>query len=136
MRQINEIIVHCSATKPSQKVTVADITRWHQQRGWRTIGYHYVIYQDGSVHPGRKEAEVGAHVSGRNAKSLGVCYIGGLDDKTGKPKDTRTEAQKQSLLELLIALKHKYPTATIHGHNEFAAKACPCFDAKTEYKGL
>lgn len=136
MREINELIVHCSATRPSQKVTVETIRKWHLARGFRDIGYHYVIYQDGSVHPGRKESEVGAHVSGRNAKTIGVCYVGGLDDKTGKPADTRTEAQKQSLLELLMALKHKYPRATVHGHSEYANKACPCFNAREEYKGL
>lgn len=129
-------MVHCSATRPSIKCDVEAITRWHKARGFRTIGYHYVVYRDGSVHKGRPEAEAGAHVSGLNSRSIGVCYVGGLNEKTGKPEDNRTPEQKSALIELLTALKKKYPKATIHGHSEYAAKACPCFDAKTEYAKL
>lgn len=136
MRKITTLIVHCSATAEGKDFTVADITRWHKQRGFRTIGYHYVIYRDGTVHAGRPEAEIGAHVSGHNANSIGICYIGGLATDNKTPKDTRTEAQKAALRALLTKLKAKYPAATIHGHREYAAKACPSFDAKTEYSDL
>mgnify|MGYP001775048224 FL=1 len=135
MRQITEIIIHCSATPIGKNYTVEDIDKWHKAKGWKGIGYHYVIYLDGSVHKGRPEEEIGAHCKGHNSNSIGVCYIGGLDE-FGEPEDTRTDKQKEALIVLLKALKVKYPAATIHGHREFAAKACPCFDAKEEYKCL
>ncbi|MDR0370766.1 MAG: N-acetylmuramoyl-L-alanine amidase [Prevotellaceae bacterium] len=133
MRKINNIILHCSATREGQNTTVADIERWHKERGFRTIGYHYVIYLDGSVHKGRDVSEVGAHVTGQNADSIGICYIGGLNSE-GKEKDTRTDAQKESLRKLVTELKGQFPDATVHGHNEFAKKACPCFDVKKEFE--
>lgn len=134
-RIVNKIIVHCSATKASQRVTVKDIDEWHRKRGFDCIGYHFVVYQDGTVHLGRKSEVAGAHVTGKNANSIGVCYIGGLDEN-GKAADTRTDEQKRALIDLLTELKTQYPDATIHGHREFAAKACPCFDAKSEYANL
>lgn len=127
-RKIDKIIVHCTATPEGRRVTVDEIRHWHRQRGFRTIGYHYVVYLDGSVHAGRREDETGAHCLGHNAGSIGVCYVGGLDKKTYLPKDTRTEERRQALRELVESLKAKYPGATVHGHREFAAKACPCFD--------
>ena len=135
MRNINKIIVHCSATKEGKAFNVADITRWHKQRGFATIGYHYVVLLDGTIQQGRAEMTMGAHCKGHNANSIGICYIGGLDEN-GKSKDTRTPEQKKALLELLKRLKKDYPNATIHGHREFANKDCPCFDAKNEYKTL
>lgn len=127
MRKIDEIIFHCSATKEGQAFTVKDIDRWHKDRGWKGIGYHYVIYLDGSVHPGRPLEEVGAHTLNHNSNSIGVCYIGGLDTN-GKAKDTRTPSQVQTMEKLVKEFRVKYPKATFHGHNEFANKACPCFD--------
>ncbi len=132
MRTIDEIIIHCSATKEGQAFTVADIDRWHRARGFAAIGYHYVIYLDGSVHEGRPVAQQGAHCTGHNQRSIGVCYIGGLD-AAGKPKDTRTPEQRASLRSLVETLKKQYPNATIHGHKEFANKACPCFDVSAEF---
>ena len=134
-RTINEIIVHCSATKEGKDFTVADIKRWHLERGFSDIGYHYVIYRDGSVHEGRNVNISGAHCTGHNSHSIGVCYIGGLD-ADGKAKDTRTNSQKISLLKLLKQLKSIYPKATIHGHCEYANKACPSFNAGKEYKNI
>lgn len=135
MRTINELIIHCTATLPGQRVSIADITRWHQARGFRTIGYHYVIQPDGTIRQGRPIEEVGAHCQGHNAHSIGICYIGGLS-MDAIPSDTRTEAQKAALRKLLHELLTQFPHATIHGHNEFAAKACPCFDARAEYADL
>ena len=120
MRKIKEIIIHCSATKEGRNYTVADIDRWHRERGFFCIGYHFVIYRDGSIHVGRSVEEVGAHCKGHNTVSIGVCYIGGLS-KDGKPKDTRTSEQKAALKALIEQLKEEYPEATVHGHNEFAA---------------
>ena len=136
MRTINEIIVHCSATQEGKDFTIADIDRWHRQRGFTKIGYHYVIYRDGTIHVGRNESEVGAHCLGHNQTSIGICYIGGLSSDGKTPKDTRTDAQKKALTTLLQALKKKYPSASIHGHRDFAKKACPSFDATKEYMNL
>ena len=94
MRQISEIIVHCAATPEGKHFTVADIDAWHKKRGFRCIGYHFVIYLDGSVHEGRAIEEVGAHCLGHNANSIGICYIGGCATNGKTPKDTRTESQK------------------------------------------
>lgn len=133
MRKIDKIILHCSATKEGQHFTTDDINKWHVARGFARIGYHYVIYLDGSVHKGRSEDLIGAHCLGQNATSIGICYIGGLDAK-GNPKDTRTDAQKKALVSLVKDLKVRYPKAIVHGHNEFAAKACPCFNVKNEFR--
>ena len=136
MRKITEIIVHCSATPEGKDFTVADITRWHKARKFVTIGYHYVIYRNGEVHNGRPERQVGAHCTGHNSYSIGVCYIGGIAKDGKTPKDTRTSAQKLALERLLKHLKERFPNATIRGHRDFAAKACPSFDATEEYKDL
>jgi N-acetylmuramoyl-L-alanine amidase len=136
-RRIDEIIVHCTASREGQPLTVDAIRRMHiRERGWSDIGYHYVVYLDGSVHEGRNVNISGAHCTGHNTHSIGVVYVGGVmrDGKT--PKDTRTEAQKAGLLKLLKDLKKLYPKATIHGHREYANKACPCFDARKEYREL
>lgn len=132
MRKITKIIIHCSATPEGRDYTVADIDHWHKQRGWKGIGYHYVIYRDGSVHAGREVEQIGAHCTGQNANSIGICYIGGMTADNKKPKDTRTPAQKAALRDLVERLIAKYPAATVHGHREFANKACPSFDVKTD----
>ena len=136
MRRINEIIVHCAATREGRDFTVEDITRWHKARGFATIGYHYVIYRDGSIHEGRPLEQIGAHCVGHNKHSIGICYIGGCASDGKTPKDTRTPEQKEALLALLRRLKARFPNATIHGHRDFAAKACPSYDAFREYSGL
>lgn len=132
-RIINEIIVHCTATPAGRDVRKTDVDRWHRARGFRCIGYHYLVLRDGTVEQGRPENKVGAHCLGHNSRSIGVCYVGGLDNVTGKPADTRTSAQKDALGILIRDLCGRYPGATVHGHREFAAKACPCFDAACEY---
>ena len=136
MRIINEIIIHCSATPEGKDYTVEQIRQWHKQRGFSDIGYHYVIYRDGSIHSGRPIERIGAHCLKHNAHSIGICYIGGVSKDGKTPKDTRTDSQKESLIKLIKELKAKYPKATVHGHREYANKACPCFDAKNEYKNL
>lgn len=135
-RTIKEIIVHCSATQEGKDFTVEDITQWHKQRGFTTIGYHYVIYRDGSLHEGRNVDIAGAHCTGHNTYSIGICYIGGVDSDNKTPKDTRTKEQKDALISLLKDLKALYPKASIHSHRDFANKACPSFDATKEYKNI
>lgn len=141
-RVITEIIVHCTATPEGQDVTVSAIRQGHLRRGFSDIGYHYVVYRDGTIVAGRDVDISGAHCKGHNLHSIGVCYVGGLENIAGvaydelPPKDTRTAAQKAALLKLLRELKVLYPNASVHGHREFANKACPCFDAREEYKGV
>ena len=132
---ISEIIVHCTATPAGRDLTAADITRYHLNRGFETIGYHFIVRLDGTVEQGRDEAFIGAHCLGHNSRAIGVAYIGGLD-REGNPADTRTDRQRVSLRRLIGELSRRYPAATIHGHREFAAKACPCFDAAKEYADL
>lgn len=113
--------------------SAADIRRWHRQRGFSDIGYHFVVRLDGTIEAGRPLELPGAHCRGHNLRSIGVCYVGGLDS-AGRPADTRTPAQRASLLRLLTAIHLAHPRAAIRGHRDFAAKACPCFDATREYR--
>ena len=136
MRDINEIIIHCTDTPPSwgQMLTprqqLAEIRRWHvEENGWKDIGYHYIVTRDGTVVKGRPVDQVGAHVKGHNANSIGVCLIGG---KGGTADDSFsqhfTDAQNAALRNLIDALRRDFPAIKkISGHNEYAAKACPCF---------
>ena len=134
-RYINDIIVHCTATRAGQDFSASDIAAWHKERGWRSIGYHYVVRLDGTVERGRAISQPGAHCKGHNAHSVGVAYVGGLDAE-GKPADTRTEAQRQALLKLLVNLTRIY-RCRIHGHHDYnQGKSCPCFDATLEYAPL
>lgn len=130
-KPISEIIVHCTATPEDRDLHVADIRRYHIERGFKDIGYHYLVALDGNVEQGRDPNLIGAHCLGHNDRSIGVVYVGGLD-RTNKPKDTRTPAQRQALRRLIADLKNRYPRATVHGHCEFAAKACPCFNVKED----
>ena len=132
------IAVHCSATPEGKWFDATDIDRWHRERGWAGIGYHYVVRLDGSIEAGRPEDAMGAHVSGYNSKALGVVYIGGVAEDGKTPKDTRTCEQKAALAQLLRSLKTKHRGARIQGHRDFpkVAKACPSFDAIPEYASL
>ncbi len=132
MRAIRKIIIHCTETPEGRPVTVADVTEWHKARGFATIGYHFLIGLKGERWSGRNIARAGAHCAGQNEHSIGICYVGGVAADGQTPKDTRTESQKQTLLELVNELKISYPEATVHGHNEFSTKACPSFDVKKE----
>lgn len=133
MRKINKIIIHCTATPRGRHVTVAEIDRWHHARGFDDIGYHYVIYLDGSIHPGRDLSHIGAHCKGHNTGSIGIAYVGGVEADGHTPADTRTPQQKTALRTLVEELRGRFPMTSVHGHNEFAAKACPCFDVKSEF---
>ena len=135
-RRITEIIVHCTATPEGKDFTVEQIRQWHLARGFADIGYHYVIYRDGSIHDGRDVDLTGAHTTGHNTNSIGISYVGGCGKDGKTPKDTRTEEQKATMLGLLLDLRRLYPGAKIYGHRDFANKACPSFDAKKEYSRI
>lgn len=133
MRQINLIVVHCSATRPSQDIGAAEIDRWHRQgNGWSQIGYHYVVRRDGTIEPGRPLEKRGAHVAGHNANSIGICLVGGVaEDDAAVAEENFTPAQWDALSELLRTLVIAYPKAAIVGHNELdKGKACPSFDVQ------
>lgn len=135
MRQIDEIILHCTATPADMVVTVAMVDGWHRQRGYDCIGYHFLVQQDGSILQGRSLEYEGAHCSGHNRSSIGIAYVGGLDPETCAPSDTRTFEQKMALKRLIVLLMAQYPIRKISGHYQYAAKACPCFNVD-EYQNL
>lgn len=135
-RRVNEIIVHCTATPEGRWYDVIDIRRWHRQQGWSDVGYHYIVLRDGTLQEGRPVNQVGAHCQGHNSHSIGVCYIGGVATDGVTPKDTRTQAQRDALRALMVELRRIYPSARIYGHRDFARKACPSFDARSEYKDI
>lgn len=136
MRTITLIIVHCSANRAGSALRMADIDSYHRSLGWIGCGYHYVIPTNGTIEPGRPEEMVGAHCKNHNRHSIGVCYIGGLS-KDGKPADTRTDAQRIALRNLLEQLHRRYPDALIVGHRDLdPQKECPCFDVVNEYHDL
>lgn len=133
MRKIDKIFIHCSATPEGRDIKMETIKSWHVKgRGWRNIGYHFVIELDGTLKVGRPMEQMGAGVKGHNANSIHVCYVGGID-KNKKAKDTRTEEQRETLNTMIGRLVEQYPDASVHGHNEFANKACPSFDVQKEF---
>lgn len=153
MNNIDSIIIHCSATKAGQDFKAKDIDHMHRARGFNQIGYHFVINLDGTIEEGRPLTVEGAHCNTQgssgvsyNKHSIGICYIGGLDTN-GQATDTRTDAQKQSMRELVMNLKQKYPIIEILGHRDTSPdlndngivepsewiKMCPCFDAAAEF---
>lgn len=154
MKKIDACIIHCSATREGWDVRAADIDKWHKERGFKMIGYNYVIDLDGTIEVGRPLSMDGAHcntagLSGEayNKHSIGICYVGGLD-KYGKAKDTRTPAQKKAMVGLVYHLLDTYPSIVeIIGHRDASPdkngdgritknewiKQCPCFDVRAEF---
>lgn len=136
MRKIKYIVVHTSESYPYMDIGVKEIDRWHKEKGYVGVGYHYVVRKNGEIEEGRKEYQVGAHCFGYNHNSIGVCWVGGLKNGTKKEYvDDRTDAQKEALIGLLMKLVIKYPDAKIVGHRDLdPKKECPLFDAMEEYK--
>lgn len=136
MRKIDEIIIHCTGTVPSDSTTVESVRNYHvKHNGWKDIGYHYLIYLDGSIHQGRPIDQVGAHCKNHNQTTIGICYVGGLD-KEGKTVDTRNVRQIASIRQLVQSLKVCFPTIKkVSGHYMYSTKPCPCFDVAKEFPG-
>lgn len=149
-RTINLIVVHCSATPATADIGVKELTQWHRERGFRTIGYHWVIRRDGTVEAGRPEAETGAHVEGYNANSIGVCMVGGVAKDAKTVEENFTAAQFGALASTLYGLLHRYPEALVCGHRDLSPdknrdgkitpnewlKGCPSFDVRTWMRGI
>jgi N-acetylmuramoyl-L-alanine amidase len=134
-RKIDKIIIHCSATPPSMDIDAKEIDRWHRNKGWSQIGYHFVIKRDGEIQDGRPLELIGAHVKGYNTGSIGICLVGGVEEgNVSHAQDNFTDKQWRSLRNLLKICKADYKKATIHGHNEYANKACPSFDVQYELR--
>lgn len=127
-KRTDYLFVHCSATKSTQDIGVKEIRNWHKERGFEDIGYHYVIRRNGQLEEGRPPYLVGAHVKGYNDRSIGVCLVGGIDEK-GKPEANFTEAQMNMLQTLITRVKEEYlGILDIKAHHDVAAKACPSFN--------
>lgn len=140
---VHEIIVHCTATQPDWMGNAtlaekrAEVRRWHMQdRGWRDIGYHWLIDRDGQRVAGRAETEIGAHVEGHNAGTIGISLIGGFGSAATDPFDRHfTAAQDAALRQLIREIARRTCIEKIRGHNDYAAKACPGFNVTTWFKG-
>ena len=137
MRDLNRIILHCSATREGKDFSADTIRGWHVNgNGWSDIGYHWVIRLDGSIEVGRPLEKSGAHTKGHNKDSVGVCYIGGCD-ADGKPKDTMSQEQEKAWRMIVLSLRTLYGDhITIHGHNEYANKACPSFIVEEKFADM
>ena len=143
---IKRVVIHCSATRENQDYTFKQLEKDHRNRGFTRCGYNYYIRKDGTVHEGRDIGDILAHATGYNIDSIAICYEGGLGIN-GKPKDTRTDQQKQILLNIIVFCKTIWPNTLILGHRDLSPdknkdgiispdewlKDCPCFDAKSEY---
>lgn len=137
MRDINRIIIHCSATPEGRDIDAATIKDWHVNGNkWSDIGYHYVIKLNGEIESGRPLDVTGAHVKGHNKDSIGICYVGGADEDMN-PKDTMLDCQEEAMRELIFSLRMVWDKdLTLHGHNEYASKACPSFKVSQKFEDI
>jgi N-acetylmuramoyl-L-alanine amidase len=134
MRPINKIILHSTYTPEGREHDVEDIRAWHIARGWKDIGYHYLIQLDGTIEQGRPLDNIGAHAKGYNQGSIGLVYVGGMSSSGRTPQDTRTPEQIKSISKLVDSLNLVLGgNLTVMGHNEVSSKACPCFDVAEEF---
>lgn len=134
MRLLDQVVIHCSATRPSQDIGRAEIDQWHKDRGWSGIGYHYIIRRSGLVEEGRPVGRAGAHVEGHNATTIGIVMVGGLNEQ-GQPWPAYEKAQFAALKMLLEVIKGRFPQAfdkPVQGHRDFPGvrKACPSFNVR------
>ena len=133
MRKVNRIIVHCSATNPSQDIGADIIRHWHKfDRGWSDIGYHYVIRRDGRLEHGRPIEREGAHAKGHNGDSIGICLVGGVN-KEGKADANYTYKQYATLRHTINNLMNGHSDLEVLGHRDLPGvnRDCPCFDVRS-----
>jgi N-acetylmuramoyl-L-alanine amidase len=134
MRNLEKVILHCSATPEGRDVSTEDIRKWHVEgNGWSDIGYHFVIELSGDLKIGRPLERIGAHVKGQNRGSIGVCYIGGMERSMSKAKDTMNRGQEATFRNLMVALRASWGELSLHGHNEFSSKECPSFNVQDKF---
>jgi len=136
LRTINELIWHYTATPADREVTIAEVRGWHKARGWTDVGYHKLVHLDGTVSEGRSDRIQGAHTAGKNKGTLGYCYVGGTLEDPNVGLDTRTPAQKATMLRLTQEAIQKYNLQKVSGHRDHGATQCPGFDARSEYQSL
>lgn len=143
MRNIVEIIIHTTATPPNWRESegavakVNEIRRWHKDRGFNDIGYHFIIDRNGEVAKGRPIEIDGAHVKGRNKGTIGIALMGGIDGKaTDAFLANYTPEQERALIKLIKWLHENYGVVPVTGHNQFANKECPCFDVPKWWDGV
>ena len=128
-KETEYLIIHCAATKPSMDIGLTEIRKWHLDRGWRDVGYHYIIRRNGEVELGRRSDDTAAHASGYNHKSIGVCLVGGMADDNSA-EDNFTDRQWTALLDLVKQIQVEYNDINIIGHNDVSTKECPSFDVQ------
>ncbi len=130
LKSVDYLVVHCSVTKEDVDIGVEEIRRWHRQRNFFDVGYHYVIRRDGTLEKGREDNVPGAHARGFNDKSLGICLVGGVESDGKTPEQNFTPEQYETLKGLLFDLRDDHPGATVLGHRDLpnVNKACPSFD--------
>jgi N-acetylmuramoyl-L-alanine amidase len=138
VRKINYLVVHCSASQATSNLSAKDIEKDHKERGFLSIGYHYVIKRDGTLETGRPIHKPGAHVEGHNHDSIGICLVGGVKKDGVTPENNFTAAQFATLRDILETLQEAFPEAEVLGHRDFKGvrKACPCFDVREWQAGL
>lgn len=137
LQEVRLLVIHCSATRYDRDFPVEALGASHKARGFADIGYHFYVTRDGEIHRCRPLNQIGAHAAAGTTKAS-VSATRGLDESL-QPTDTRTYAQKCALMDLLRQLRRDYPKAKILGHYQlspYIRKACPCFDARSEYAEL
>jgi N-acetylmuramoyl-L-alanine amidase len=127
------IIIHCADTYETMEIGASDIRKWHvEERGWSDIGYHKVIRRDGTVEAGRDIDVSGAHASGHNSVSVGVCLVGGRGEND-EAENNFTPQQFKSLASVIDELLASYPDSEVLGHRDLpdVQKECPAFDVRS-----
>lgn len=141
-RALQYLVIHCTATPEGREVTSQEIRSWHTGpvskggRGWKQVGYTDMIHLDGKTErlvDNNEDAwvdpwEITNGAKGYNSVSRHVVYVGGLASDAKTPKDTRTAAQLRTMAAYVRSFHKKLPQVRIVGHNELAAKDCPCFN--------
>lgn len=134
-RNIKYLAIHCTATQP-EATKESILNYWKNVLKWKSVGYHRLIDRFGTIHELADYESITNGVAGFNSVSVHISYIGGID-VLGKPQDTRTCKQIESMIYLIKEIRKKYPNIIVQGHRDFGAnKACPSFDVKSWLKSV